>query len=243
MSGTYIFFGVSRAWKKKNFQNAAGARFTLFFGRATYIKKRCTRFTPKKRARDLWQKKKSIQFTPFSALDLHFPQVHKVKTIGDAYLAVAGLPGQEQDNCCMAMLNFAACCAQIFGSRFCHPNQGDILLAIASRNMLNKKKKTVRLASASEAEGPADGDAAAPGAHSATAQCAMRYGIAAGPLTAGVLQGKTPMFDIWGKTVNLASRMESTGVSGRIQVSELVYRSVRGAVRCSAVRCGAVWRR
>ena len=48
--------------------------------------------------------------------------------------------------------------------------------------------------------------------------CLMRYGIAAGPVTAGVLQGKTPMFDIWGKTVNLGSRMESTGQPGRIQV-------------------------
>ena len=53
---------------------------------------------------------------------------------------------------------------------------------------------------------------------SAPPGCLMRYGIAAGPVMAGVLQGKTPMFDIWGKTVNLASRMESTGQPGRIQV-------------------------
>ena len=50
------------------------------------------------------------------------------------------------------------------------------------------------------------------------ARCIMRYGIATGPVTAGVLQGKAPMFDIWGKTVNLASRLESTGQPGRIQV-------------------------
>ena len=61
------------------------------------------------------------------------------------------------------------------------------------------------------------------GGHNAMT-CIMRYGIAAGPVTAGVLQGKTPMFDIWGKTVNLASRMESTGQPGRIQV----FASVEG---------------
>eukprot|EP00667_Euglena_gracilis_P007389 EG_transcript_7461 len=54
----------------------------------------------------------------------------------------------------------------------------------------------------------------------------MRYGVASGPITAGVLQGKTPLFDIWGKTVNLASRMESSGAPGRIQISESVFQAV-----------------
>jgi len=54
----------------------------------------------------------------------------------------------------------------------------------------------------------------------------MSYGIASGPVIAGVLQGKSPMFDIWGKTVNLASRMQSTGVPGRIQVSDAFYRII-----------------
>ena len=36
----------------------------------------------------------------------------------------------------------------------------------------------------------------------------MRYGIADGPVTAGVLSGKCPAFDVWGSTVNLASRMK-----------------------------------
>jgi hypothetical protein len=60
----------------------------------------------------------------------------------------------------------------------------------------------------------------------ATVLCAMSYGIATGPIIAGVLQGRNPVFDIWGPTVNLASRMESTGQPGRIQVSEGVARKV-----------------
>ncbi|KAJ0060911.1 hypothetical protein NL108_001762, partial [Boleophthalmus pectinirostris] len=45
-------------------------------------------------------------------------------------------------------------------------------------------------------------------------------GIAHGPVIAGVIGATKPQYDIWGSTVNLASRMDSTGVSGRIQVPE-----------------------
>ena len=41
-------------------------------------------------------------------------QVTKVKTIGDAYLAINGLPGSESRNCCLDMLRFASCVAQVF---------------------------------------------------------------------------------------------------------------------------------
>ncbi|CAB1335623.1 unnamed protein product [Coregonus sp. 'balchen'] len=44
--------------------------------------------------------------------------------------------------------------------------------------------------------------------------------IAHGPVVAGVIGATKPQYDIWGMTVNLASRMDSTGVSGRIQVPE-----------------------
>lgn len=40
-----------------------------------------------------------------------------------------------------------------------------------------------------------------------------------GPVVAGVIGAKKPQYDIWGNTVNVASRMESTGVPGTIQVS------------------------
>lgn len=39
-------------------------------------------------------------------------------------------------------------------------------------------------------------------------------------MVAGVIGATKPQYDIWGTTVNLASRMDSTGVSGRIQVPE-----------------------
>ncbi|XP_066529227.1 adenylate cyclase type 8 [Hoplias malabaricus] len=48
----------------------------------------------------------------------------------------------------------------------------------------------------------------------------LRTGIAHGPVVAGVIGATKPQYDIWGMTVNLASRMDSTGVSGRIQVPE-----------------------
>lgn len=43
-------------------------------------------------------------------------------------------------------------------------------------------------------------------------------GINVGPVVAGVIGARRPQYDIWGNTVNVASRMDSTGVQGKIQV-------------------------
>ncbi|XP_076001262.1 adenylate cyclase type 1-like isoform X2 [Genypterus blacodes] len=52
----------------------------------------------------------------------------------------------------------------------------------------------------------------------------LRVGINVGPVVAGVIGARRPQYDIWGNTVNVASRMDSTGVPGKIQVTEEVYR-------------------
>jgi adenylate cyclase len=56
----------------------------------------------------------------------------------------------------------------------------------------------------------------------------MRIGIHAGPAVAGVIGVKRFLYDVWGDTVNIASRMESTGAPGEIHVTEAVYRQIRG---------------
>nr|XP_005996420.1 PREDICTED: adenylate cyclase type 7 [Latimeria chalumnae] len=48
----------------------------------------------------------------------------------------------------------------------------------------------------------------------------LRIGINYGPVIAGVIGAHKPQYDIWGNTVNVASRMESTGELGKIQVTE-----------------------
>ncbi|XP_026298874.1 adenylate cyclase type 8-like isoform X2 [Apis mellifera] len=52
----------------------------------------------------------------------------------------------------------------------------------------------------------------------------LRVGISCGPLVGGVIGARKPVFDIWGNTVNLASRMDSTGVMGKIQVPQDIAR-------------------
>ena len=105
--------------------------------------------------------------------------LEKVKTIGDAYMAVAGAPDRRADH---AMATIALAGAMIAAVREHRDGTGVDL-------------------------------------H-------VRIGIATGPLIAGVIGRDRLLFDLWGDTVNLASRMESSGMPDRIQVSS----STRGAV-------------
>eukprot|EP00667_Euglena_gracilis_P017309 EG_transcript_18217 len=167
----------------------------------------------------------------------HF-HVHKVKTIGDAYLAVAGLPGCNSltGTICLDMLLFASACVQLFSPRYLHPEGGDILgtvhATLFGRRLSGGGGEEAgttlpRMPSGIVYGNPAFTNAADPDpAGVPPAQCVMRYGVSNGPVTAGILPGKVPLFDIWGKTVNLASRMESTGQPGRIQVSEGVHHAL-----------------
>ncbi|MCR4579711.1 MAG: hypothetical protein K5681_05120 [Treponema sp.] len=100
--------------------------------------------------------------------------IEKIKTIGDSYMAAAGLTQQEANDGAIKMINFA---------------QG-LLDDVNSFNENSNIKLLIRL------------------------------GINSGPLVAGVI-GKTKfIYDIWGDTVNVASRMESTGLPMRIHVTE-----------------------
>jgi adenylate cyclase len=98
--------------------------------------------------------------------------LEKVKTIGDAYMAVAGAPVLRADHAVAA-----------------------IQLA---RSMV---EATARWRREHEVE------------------LRIRVGLASGPVVAGVIGRRRLLFDLWGETVNLAARMESSGVPDRIQVA------------------------
>ena len=59
----------------------------------------------------------------------------------------------------------------------------------------------------------------------------LRIGIATGPVVAGVIGLRKFVYDLWGDTVNVASRMESSGEPGRIQVAAATYEVLRDRYR------------
>ncbi len=110
--------------------------------------------------------------------------VEKIKTIGDAYMAAAGLPEPARDH-------------------------ADRVVAFA-RDMLHAL---------------AEEDHAMP--------FALRVGVHTGPVIAGLLGRRRFVYDLWGETVNVASRLESSGVPGRVQVSEATAEMLGGRWRLS----------
>jgi adenylate cyclase len=60
----------------------------------------------------------------------------------------------------------------------------------------------------------------------------IRIGIHTGPVVAGIVGVKKFQYDIWGDTVNTASRMESSGEAGKINISETTYQLVKDKFNC-----------
>jgi class 3 adenylate cyclase len=118
----------------------------------------------------------------FSALDRLAERhgLEKIKTIGDAYMAVGGLPVPRPDH--------AEAVAE---------------MALAVREEVGRHRDP------------------------AGRPLAVRIGIDSGPVVAGVIGTTRFSYDLWGDTVNMASRMESGGVVGCIQVTERTYRRLR----------------
>lgn len=119
----------------------------------------------------------------FTAIDTIIEKhgLEKIKTIGDAYLAVCGMPHAREDHA----LRVVRAAIEIVD----HISQ-----------------------------------------HGGAFQ--IRIGINSGPVVAGIVGVKKFAYDIWGDTVNIASRMENASETGRINISESTYQLVKEHVHC-----------
>ena len=106
--------------------------------------------------------------------------IEKIKTIGDAYMAVCGLPEPCDDH---------------------------------SKRILEMARRLMQIVREFSAERGV-------GLH-------LRIGVNAGPVVAGIIGRRKFIYDLWGDTVNVASRMESHGVPDGIQVTRPVFERLR----------------
>jgi len=60
----------------------------------------------------------------------------------------------------------------------------------------------------------------------------VRVGIHSGEVVAGLIGRHRSIYDVWGDTVNTASRLESSGLPNRIQISDSTYRRVKDSFVC-----------
>jgi guanylate cyclase len=118
-------------------------------------------------------------FSRFDELSGRFG-IEKIKTIGDAYMACAGVPQQRPDH------------AEAVAD-----------MALAMQDAIREHNREFG------------------------ANLQIRIGINTGPVVAGVIGLRKFIYDLWGDTVNLASRMESNGLPGRIQVSTATWERLR----------------
>jgi guanylate cyclase len=112
--------------------------------------------------------------------------LEKIKTIGDCYMAAAGVPHPCPDHARRAAL-----------------------LALDMRDVL--------------ADSPAAGQP----------RLELRIGINSGPVVAGVIGTKRFLYDLWGDAVNTASRMESQGTPGEIQITRSTYELLKHEFVCT----------
>ena len=80
-----------------------------------------------------------------------------------------------------------------------------------------------------------DMQAAAAGTRFGGRELALRIGINSGPVVAGIIGRKKFTYDLWGESVNLASRMESHGRPQCIQITRSTYELVKDAFDCEAM--------
>ena len=123
-------------------------------------------------------------FSRFDAL-VERHGLEKIKTIGDCYMAAAGVPDPRPDHARKAAL-----------------------LALRMRDVLTTSAV-----------------AGMPGLE-------LRIGINSGPVVAGVIGTKRFLYDLWGDAVNTASRMESHGTPGEIQITRATYELVKDEFVC-----------